>query len=113
MREADFQKNVIELAKILGWTVAHFRPARTKNGGWVTPVAADGKGFPDLFLAHPERGILAVELKSDSGRVTKEQRFWLDTIARAMAAMGVEQVTTDVWYPADMRDTIPRMLGGR
>lgn len=43
--EIQWQAQVIELAHILGWTVAHFRPALTKHG-WRTPVQADGAGFP-------------------------------------------------------------------
>lgn len=43
--ERQWQAQVIELARILGWRVAHFRPALTKHG-WRTPVQADGAGFP-------------------------------------------------------------------
>jgi len=47
--EADFQTRVIDLARQLGWRVAHFRKTRVqrKDGStfWETPVAADGKGF--------------------------------------------------------------------
>ena len=49
MSESALQDNVIELAHVLNYVVAHFRPARTAHG-WVTPVSADGKGFPDLVL---------------------------------------------------------------
>jgi len=104
--ERDFQSNVIDLAHLLGWVVAHFRPARTKNG-WATPVAADGKGFPDLILVHAQQGrTLAVELKADrkDAKVTAEQQAWL----RRFAATSVE---VDVWRPADL-DDIGRILSG-
>lgn len=45
--EAELQSAVIELARTLGYRVAHFRAARTAQG-WRTPVEADGAGFPDL-----------------------------------------------------------------
>lgn len=81
--EADFQAAVIDLAHLCGWRVAHFRPARTE-AGWRTAVTADGAGFPDLVLVR-ERIIFA-ELKSQRGRVSSEQRAWLD----ALAAGGAE-----------------------
>lgn len=65
--EAMFQIEIIELARILGWRVAHFRPAQTRHG-WRTPVAADGKGFPDLVLVR-ERVIYA-ELKVGTAQNT-------------------------------------------
>lgn len=77
--EAQWQDTVIDLALTLGWRVAHFRPARTVDG-WRTPVAADGKGFPDLVLAREGDTPLFIELKTDTGRITPEQRNWLDTL---------------------------------
>jgi hypothetical protein len=49
-------------------------------------------GFPDLVLVRDERVIYA-ELKTERGRVTPEQRRWLDTLAGA----GVEVY---LWRPA-------------
>jgi hypothetical protein len=89
--EAAFQTSVIDLARVTGWMVAHFRPARTEQG-WRTPVAADGKGFPDLVLVR-ERVIFA-ELKSDTGRLSDDQHAWL----AALEAAGVEAY---VWRPDD------------
>jgi hypothetical protein len=45
--EQSFQSVVIEVARLTGWRVAHFRAARTAHG-WRTPVTADGAGWPDL-----------------------------------------------------------------
>ena len=60
MSERELQDAVIQLARLLGWRVAHFRPAMTTRG-WRTPVSADGAGFPDLGGGHPkERGLLIV-----------------------------------------------------
>lgn len=68
--EDAFMSQLIGVARLCGWKVAHFRPARTK-GGWRTPVAADGQGFPDLLLAR-ER-IVVAELKAEKGR---EAHVW-------------------------------------
>ncbi len=88
--ERDFQRAVIELARLLKWRVAHFRQARTAKG-WRTPVEADGAGFPDLVLLRRERQVVA-ELKADRGVIRPEQREWIE----AFKAAGVE---AHVWRP--------------
>lgn len=100
--EAEFQSAVIDLAHVHGWRVAHFRPAQTQSGRWLTPVAADGKGFPDLVLAHPKRGVLFRELKTDDGRLSKWQRQWLYDLRQAGADAAV-------WRPCDW-PTIEQVL---
>lgn len=95
--EADFTEAVIQRAQQLGWRVARFRTVRVqrKNGSvyYETPVQADGKGWPDLFMVRGFR-VLAVELKVGKNRPTAAQMEWLDVLERA----GVE---IDVWTPAD------------
>lgn len=93
--ERGFAEAVIEMARLLGWRVAHFRPARTLRG-WRTAVEGDGVGFPDLVLVRPPR-LIAAELKSARGRLTAEQGEWL----RLLSAAGVE---THIWRPADWDD---------
>lgn len=91
MTEAELQSAVIDLARMCGWRVAHFRPARTETG-WVTPVAGDGKGFPDLVLVRDR--VLFVELKSATGRLSEDQVAWLQELAAAGA-------DARVWRPGD------------
>ena len=79
MTEKDLQDAVLELAKRLGWRTAHFRPALTPTGRWVTAVQGDGKGFPDLVLAR-KGVVLFIELKSDKGRLSVEQKAWYDEL---------------------------------
>ncbi len=82
--EIDFQKQVIDYAHLKGWRVAHFRGAWSKDGKrYVTPVGADGKGFPDLVLVRKGE-LLFAELKSQNGKLSAEQETWrfaLDTAA--------------------------------
>jgi hypothetical protein len=85
MSEAELQEAVIEAARLFGWKVAHFRPARTERG-WRTPVAADGAGFPDLVLARAGCPLLCVELKSAVGRVSADQTEWLRVLDQAEGA---------------------------
>jgi len=92
MYEADLQKGVIDVARILGYRVAHFRPAQTKHG-WRTPVAADGAGFPDLCIVGHGRLIFA-ELKCGKNVLSAEQAQWLE----ALRAGGQEAY---VWTDGD------------
>ena len=76
MTEADLQQGVIQLARLFGYRVAHFRPAQTAKG-WRTPVQADGKGFPDLVMIHRERRrIIFAELKAARGQLSTDQELW-------------------------------------
>jgi hypothetical protein len=95
MTEDQLQEAVIDLAHLLGLRVAHFRPARIGPPGrerWVTPVEADGKGFPDLVIAGGSE-VIFPELKSDTGRLSPEQKLW-------QAALGSR---FRVWRPADLQ----------
>lgn len=94
--EKDWQRQVIDLARMLRWRVAHFRPAMTKHG-WVTPVAADGKGFPDLLLVR-ER-LVFVELKRDGGKLTPDQIEWIGALRDACQE-------AYVWRPCDAEEVL-------
>jgi hypothetical protein len=99
--EEGFAGWVIDRAHLSGWTVAHFRAARTVHG-WRTPVAADGAGFFDLTLIRPPRVIFA-ELKTDRGTLEVDQARWH---ALARDCPGVE---THLWRPKH-RDLITAVL---
>lgn len=102
--ERQFQGEVIALARLLGWKVAHFRPARVRRGGrdiYETPVGADGKGWPDLVLVRAGTIIFA-ELKVGKNTASEEQVAWLDALRETGAAAGV-------WRPSDW-DTILEAL---
>lgn len=87
--ERDLQAGVLELAHLLGYRVAHFRPARTDKG-WRTPVAADGVGFPDLVLVRPADGrLIFMELKRDSGKLTQDQEAWMGDLSQTKAEVYV------------------------
>jgi hypothetical protein len=80
----DLQRGIIDMAHRLGWRVAHFPPIPTTRGGqtwYLTPVAADGKGFPDLMLVR-ER-VVYVEVKGDKDRLRPEQEVWLSSLRMA------------------------------
>ncbi len=96
MLEKDFQKTVIEYAKLRGWRVAHFRGAWSRDGKrYMTPVQADGAGFPDLVLVRGKR-VVYIELKSDKGVVSKEQEEWLHALQDANQEVFVWRPNS--WY---------------
>lgn len=78
--ERDWQKQVVDLAQIFHWRVAHFRPAQTSKG-WRTAVSADGKGYPDLTLVRDR--VLYVECKTETGKVSDAQKEWLTALNAA------------------------------
>lgn len=69
MTEAEFQSNVIDLAKTLGWLVHHDR------GDYRQCIGGD-PGFPDLVLAKDGR-VIFLELKSADGKITPAQYGWV------------------------------------
>ena len=74
LTEAQFQRQVTDLAGVCGWSFVHFRPAQTSHG-WRTPVQGPlGQGWPDLVLVHPyRRRVLFVELMTERGRLSPAQ----------------------------------------
>jgi len=102
--EAELSKQVIKLAQKAGWIVAHFHRAPTVKGHWGTPIAADGRGFPDLVLAR-ER-VMFVELKAERGYIKPHQRRWQERLDEA----GAEY---HVWKPRDLEKVIPALLEWR
>lgn len=74
--ENDFQSQIMAVARQYGWLVFHASPHQ------VGPVwRTDGRGFPDLVLAHPQHGVIFAELKTERGRLTESQIDWGNAIA--------------------------------
>ena len=84
MTEADLQAQVIAAAKSLKWLAYHTHDSRRSE-----------PGFPDLVLVHPLHGILFRELKTETGRISKDQDRWISGLARAGA-------NVTVWRPRDL-----------
>lgn len=96
MTEDDLKEAVVAAAGLHGWLVHHCRPARVHRGdadAWATPVEGN-VGFVDLVLAHPSRGVLFRELKSERGTLDDAQRLWLATLSNGGANVGI-------WRPRD------------
>lgn len=99
MTEKELLGKIIDLARMHGFRVAHFRSvnALRANGtsSWRTPVDADGKGMPDLLMVR-ER-VLVAEVKGGAHKPTPEQDAWL-------SAFRLAGVTACVWIPRDLEN---------
>lgn len=73
--ERILQDKVIQIARMNGWMVHHSRAVQQADGRWLTAIQGDA-GFVDLVLAHSQRGVLFLELKSEAGRLSPGQKAW-------------------------------------
>lgn len=69
--ERIFQDQVLQIARMNGWLVHHATPHKV-GGTW----RSDGNGTPDLILAHPQRGLIFAELKTERGKMSANQKLW-------------------------------------
>ena len=101
MNEKQFQAQVIQLARMNGWRVFHPMKMQARDGTWRTALSGD-KGWPDLVLAHQQRGLIVAELKTDTGKLSPDQHAWLTALA--------PWAEIQVWRPSDLT-TIAKRLG--
>lgn len=94
MRELELQRNVIELMKLTGWLHYHTFDSRRSAAG-----------FPDIVaVSLQQRRVIFVELKTEGGSITTDQKVWLEWLEAA----GQEAY---VWRPRHWNDgTIERAL---
>lgn len=76
--EHDLQDAAVDLLHRHHYLVFHQRPSREADGGWRSAVEYDGKGFFDLVAIRPGCPALFIEVKADRGRVSADQRDWLE-----------------------------------
>jgi hypothetical protein len=83
--EKQFLQQVCDLAQYTGWSAYHTHDSRRSE-----------PGFPDLVLANPkQQRVVYAELKAQRGRVSEDQRRWLDMLEDCGAEVAL-------WRPADM-----------
>jgi hypothetical protein len=95
--ERIFQDQVRTLALMNGWQFFHPSPGQVRPGVW----RSDGKGYPDVTLAHESRGLIFAELKLDKGKASPEQLAWLKALA--------PYAEVYIWRPADLDDIAKRL----
>lgn len=90
LTEKQFQGFVVSVAKLYGWWVYHtFNSKRSEPG------------FPDLVLVR-EPDLIFAELKTDKGKLTKEQAAVIAKLQRCGQRVAV-------WRPRDW-DSLTRIL---
>lgn len=95
--ERELQEAVTTLARMLGYSVAHFNDSRRQVRPRVFVGDRDAKGWPDLVLC---RGRLIIaELKREDGKLTTAQRQWIDALSLAGAEVCV-------WRPSDWDEIV-------
>ena len=95
MAEKELQKNIRDLAKVMGWDFVYSIPDSRM---------ATARGMPDLLMLKEKR-LLFAELKTQSGKLRLEQRQILYLLEI------IEGVEVHVWRPSDWLDgTIERIL---
>ena len=94
IKEKDWQKHVMEMAKANGWLFYH-APDNKPINGRVQNITA---GFPDLVLIKPPFVIFA-ELKRETGKLSPAQENWL----YLLKASGQEAY---VWRPSQINEVL-------
>jgi hypothetical protein len=94
MYEADFQKQVIDLALLRNWDYMHINKVYDARGYHRTPVIGTiGAGWPDLVLIRTGRLVFA-ELKRQGEKPTGLQ-------SHVLGVLGSSCAEVYVWRPAD------------
>jgi len=98
LTEAQFQKQVTDLAERLGWSWLHIERMGNEQGRWRTPTSGPlGKGWPDLVLIRG-RSLIWAELKAQGKYLTEDQmrvRMPLEALAPYY-----------VWRPSDFNQVL-------
>ena len=95
MTEAEFQAMIIEACRLHGVEVFH--PAISLRSE---------PGYPDLTLVGAT-GVMFRELKTEKGRLSEHQRYWIAILSQAGADVGVWRPSQ---WPGEILEQI-KMLG--
>lgn len=97
--ERAWQATLVELLEAFGYAVEHTYPLMTRPKGSDRPVWRTGstlKGKPDLIALRPPR-LLAIECKTDVGRLDPAQRAVLSLYAGVPCARAWVLRPRDPW----------------
>ena len=91
MTEAELLDTLRQAARMSGWLTYH-------------ALRSEGSepGLPDLIMVRDGR-LLLWELKSATGRVSKEQQKWLDRLAV------VDRIDVNIVRPDDLTEALDRL----
>jgi len=99
LTEAQFQHQVIDLAKILGWATVEDAVGELAGLIYHPQLSRwSERGWPDLALARRRDGrFLLAELKSEKGQLTPRQH----QVISLLLACGLD---VRVWRPSDLKE---------
>ncbi|MBF6618812.1 MAG: VRR-NUC domain-containing protein [Patulibacter sp.] len=110
LTEQAWQHQVIGIARLGGWRRIYHAPHGGRSGRAAYGQIPEGTGFPDLLLIRVRTDgtadILVAELKTQRGKLGKQQPEWL----KAFMAAGIEAY---VWRPDDLDQVTQRLTGNR
>lgn len=89
LTEQQWQRQVLEWAHRAGWRVYHTYDSRRSAGG-----------FPDLVLVKPGYRVIFAELKAENGRISPQQKIWLEELAQC------DGTDVRIWRPSDEREVL-------
>ena len=84
--EREFQAQVMRVVAVFGGLVYHTYDSRRS-----------AMGYPDLTILTLDRRVIFAELKNDRGRLTEDQRVWLEALPDHQAYL---------WRPDDFDDAV-------
>jgi hypothetical protein len=95
MNEKAFLKQVVVLARHLGWR-------------WYHTFISKGSdpGFPDLVLVRQGFPVIFAELKSERGKLTESQAEWITLLSQNCLHRAF------VWRPSDWDEIVGTLQGG-
>lgn len=104
LSERNFQRQVVDLAKILGWSTTELADGSLTGLIYHPQLSKwSERGWPDLTLARRRDGrFLLAELKTDRGVVSPRQEAVIDLLRTC-------GLSVHVWRPADL-DVIVKVL---
>jgi Holliday junction resolvase len=89
LTEADFQRQIVELARIYGWEDFHVRAGRTRDSWRVPGSGSMAAGWPDLVLVKHGR-IIFMEVKRAGGKATSDQQRVIGVLSAVAEAYIVQ-----------------------
>lgn len=106
--EDSWQRQLVDLAAILGYHWLHVRAGLRQSGAYSVPVQGTlGVGWPDLVLVRErDRRLIFVELKAAGGKLTADQ----ERVLGVLRAAGAE---TYVFWPTDVDEAYAVLSGPR
>lgn len=91
--ERELQRTVTEALRLHSYLVFHDLDSR-----------GNAPGLPDVIAVHPSTGsLLFIELKTEKGRVSKQQEAW------AHALQGATSPEYHLWRPSDLDKALARI----